>query len=105
MSSVRSRCASGRGAALPRAVSAHWAYANTDYNGPVLSQHEMPWRDGQDLVFLLWLLGVPSLAGGLALDLVPFVSAGAWCLLVATLADAANVTRVLRHAFTARPTR
>ena len=31
---------------------------------------------------------------------VPFVRAGAWCLLVATVADAANVTRILRHAFT-----
>lgn len=81
----------------------YWAYANTEYKGPVLSQHEMPWRYGQDLVFLLWLFGVPSLAGGLALDLVPFVSAGAWCLLAATVADAANVTRILRHAFAARP--
>jgi len=79
------------------------AYANTEYKGPVLSQHEMPWRYGQDLVFLLWLFGVPSLAGGLALDLVPFVMAGAWCLLVATVADAVNVTRILRHAFIARP--
>jgi len=64
------------------------------------SRREMPWRYGQDLVFLLWLFGVPSLAGGLALDRVPFVSAGAWCLLVATICDAFNVTRVLRHAFT-----
>ena len=54
----------------------YWAYANTEYKGPVLSQHEMPWRYGQDLVFLLWLFGVPSLAGGLALDAVPFVSGG-----------------------------
>jgi hypothetical protein len=80
----------------------YWAYANTEYKGPVLSQHEMPWRYGQDLVLLLWLFGVPSLALGLALDAVPFVSGGAWCLLVATVADAANVARILRHAFTAR---
>jgi hypothetical protein len=64
------------------------------------SQREMPWRYGQDLVFLLWLFGVPSLAGGLALDRVPLVSAGAWCLLIATICDAVNVTRILRHAFT-----
>jgi hypothetical protein len=80
----------------------YWAYANTGYMGPVLSPHEMPWRYGQDLVFLLWLFGVPSLAGGLALDLVPFVRAGAWCLLVATVADAANVIRIVRHAFITR---
>jgi hypothetical protein len=81
----------------------YWAYANTEYKGPVLSQHEMPWRYGQDLVFLLWLFGVPSLALGLALDAVPFVSGGASCLLVATLVDAVNVARILRHAFIARP--
>ena len=44
----------------------------------------------------------PSLAGGLAFDAVPFVSAGAWCLLVATVVDAANVARILRHAFGVR---
>jgi hypothetical protein len=42
------------------------AYANTGYKGPVPSQHEMPWRHGQELAFLLWLFGVPALAGGLA---------------------------------------
>ena len=81
----------------------YWAYANAEDKGPVLSPHEMSWRYGQDLVFLLWLFGVPSLAGGLALDLVPLVSAGAWCLLVATVVDAANATRIVRHAFVARP--
>ena len=35
----------------------------------------------------------------LAFDAVPFVSAGAWCLLAATLLDAVNVVRILRHAF------
>ena len=80
----------------------YWAFANTGDKGPVASQHEMSWRDGQDLVFLLWLFGVPSLAGGLAFDAVPFVSAGAWGLLLATLVDAVNVTRILRHAFVTR---
>jgi hypothetical protein len=77
----------------------YWAYANTGYKGPVPSQHEMPWRYGQELVFVLWLFGVPTLAAGLAFDAVPFVRAGAWCLLVATLVDAMNVVRILRHAF------
>jgi hypothetical protein len=77
----------------------YWAYANTGYKGPVCSQHDMPWRRGQGLVFVLWLFGVPALAGGLAFDAIPFVRAAAWCLLAATLIDAANVTRILRYAF------
>jgi hypothetical protein len=77
----------------------YWAYANTGYKGPVPSQHEMPWRPGQELVFVLWLFGVPALAGGLAFDAIPFVSAAAWCLLAATLIDATNVARILRYAF------
>jgi hypothetical protein len=77
----------------------YWAYANTGYKGPVPSPHEMPWRGGQELVFVLWLFGVPALAGGLAFDAVPFVSAAGWCLLAATLLDSVNVARILRHAF------
>jgi hypothetical protein len=77
----------------------YWSYANTNFKGPVVSQHQMPWRRGQQIGFVLWLVGVPALAGGLALDAVPFVRAGAWCLLVATILDAANVARILRHAF------
>ena len=59
----------------------------------------MAWRGGQELVFVLWLFGVPALAGGLAFDAVPFVSAAAWCLLAATLLDTVNLIRILRHAF------
>jgi hypothetical protein len=77
----------------------YWAYANTGYKGPVPSPHEMPWRGAQELVFVLWLFGIPALAGGLAFDAVPFVSAAGWCLLAATLLDSVNVARILRHAF------
>jgi hypothetical protein len=59
----------------------------------------MPWRSGQDVAFVLWLFGVPALAGGLAFDAVPFVRGGAWCLLAATLLDAVNVVGILRHTF------
>jgi hypothetical protein len=62
----------------------------------------MAWPGGQELVFVPWLFGVPSLAVGLAFDAVPFVRAAAWSLLVATAIDAVNVIRILRHAF-ARP--
>jgi hypothetical protein len=77
----------------------YWAYANTGYKGPVPSQHEMPWRHGQALVFVLWLFGVPALAGGLAFDAIPFLRAAAWCLFVATVVDTVNVIRILRYAF------
>jgi hypothetical protein len=77
----------------------YWAYANTGYKGPVPSQHTMPWRNGQELVFVLWLFGVPALAGGLAFDAVPFVRAAAWCLFAAVLVDTVNVSRILRYAF------
>jgi hypothetical protein len=39
------------------------------------------------------------MAGGLAFDAVPFVRAAAWCLLTATLLDAATAIRISRHAF------
>jgi hypothetical protein len=77
----------------------YWAFANTDHKGPVPPPHEMPWRGGQQVAFVLWLFGVPALAGGLAWDAVPFVAAGGWCLLVAALLDSVNVSRILRHAF------
>ena len=77
----------------------YWSYANTGYKGPVPSPHEMGWRGGQEIVFVLWLFGVPALAGGLAFDAVPFVAAAGWCLLAATLIDTVNVARILRHAF------
>lgn len=58
----------------------------------------MPWRNGQELAFVLWLFGVPALAGGLAFDAIPFVSAAAWCLFTASLVDTVNVIRILRYA-------
>lgn len=44
--------------------------------GPVRPQHEMPWRHGPR-VCVLRLFGVPALAGGLAFDAIPLVSAAA----------------------------
>ena len=82
----------------------YWAYANTGYRGPVASPHEMGWYDGQMLVFALWLFGVPSLAIGLGWDAVPFVRGGSLALLAATILDAANAMRIVRHAFRAPAT-
>ena len=80
----------------------YWAYANTDFKGPVPAPHGMAWRRGQELIFVLWLFGVPSLAAGLAFDAVPAIRAGAWSLLLATLLDTLNMTRIVRHAFSIR---
>lgn len=77
----------------------YWAYANTDFKGPVPPPHEMAWRHGQELILVLWLFGVPSLATGLAFDAIPFVRAAAWTLLIATLLDAVNMVRIVRHAW------
>jgi hypothetical protein len=77
----------------------YWAYASTNFKGPVPSPHEMAWRQAQELIFLLWLFGVPCLAGGLAFDAVPFVRAAAWSLFIATVLDTVNLVRIVRHAF------
>jgi hypothetical protein len=79
-------------------------YARTEGGrGPAPSPHDMPWRSGQEIVFALWLFGVPALAGGLAFGAVPFVRAAAWSLLAATVIDAANAAIILRHAYPRRP--
>ena len=77
----------------------YWAFANTDYKGPVESPHEMPWRPAQHAVFALWLFGVPALAGGLALDGLAWIRAAAWALLAATALDTVQIGRIARHAF------
>jgi hypothetical protein len=77
----------------------YWAYANTGFKGPVPPPHDMPWRTGQEIVFVLWLFGVPALAGGLAFDAVPFVRAAGWSFVAATVLDTVNVAKILRFAF------
>lgn len=77
----------------------YWAYANAEDKGQVPSPHDMPWHAGQELVFVLWLFGVPALAIGLTFDWIPFVRAAAWSLLAATLLDSVTVAGILRHAF------
>ena len=77
----------------------YWASAQRAGSGPVPSPHAMVWRGGRELAFVLWLFGVPALAGGLAFAAVPFVAAGAWALLAATLLDSAQAFIILRHAY------
>lgn len=76
-----------------------WASSNSGQRGPVPSPHDMPWRAGQLAVFVLWLFGIPALAGGLAFDAVPFVRAAAWALLSATVLATAQAAMILRHAY------
>lgn len=78
----------------------YWAYANTGYKGPVPAPHEMPWRGVQDMVFVLWLVGVPALALSLAFDNVVIVRGAAACLLIAALLDSVSIARIFSFAFT-----
>jgi hypothetical protein len=78
----------------------YWAFVNTEQKGPVPSPHVMGWRPGQLMVFVLWLVGVPVLAAGLAFGAVSLVGLAAWSLFAATLLDSVSVAIVLRHAFT-----
>lgn len=76
----------------------YWASEHAGGVSRVPSPHEMPWRGGQELVFVLWLFGVPALALGLAYGAVPAVRAAGWSLLAATLLDSAQAAIILRHA-------
>lgn len=80
----------------------YWASASAGGHHPVPSPHEMPWQAGREIAFVLWLFGVPALAGGLAFDAVPFVRAAGWALLAATLLDSLQVAVILRHAYRRR---
>jgi hypothetical protein len=77
----------------------YWAFVNADQKGPVRSPHLMGWRPGQLIVCVLWLVGVPALAAGLAFGAARLVGTAAWCPLAATLLDSVGVAIILRHAF------
>ncbi len=79
------------------------AFAATGFAGPVPPPDALPSRALQEAVFWLWLLGVPSVAGGFALDAVPFLAAGAWLLLAATVLSAVDALLILRPAWRRRP--
>jgi len=71
-------------------------------HGPSLSgppPHELPLRWLQLVILVLWTLGVPTLAIGLADDRVSWVSVGAGSLGGVALLASFNCARVLRHAF------
>jgi hypothetical protein len=49
-----------------------------------------------EAVFWLWVLGVPALAAGFGVDAIPFLAAGAWLLLAATLASGVALAGLIR---------
>jgi hypothetical protein len=77
----------------------YWAFANSGFAGPVPSPHTFANPALLRAVFLLWTVGVPALAGGLVLNVAPWVTAGGWSLLAAVLLSSVNGVRVARHAF------
>ncbi len=77
----------------------YWGFAGTGYQGPVANPHAMASRPVQLVVFGLWVAGVVALAAGLSLELAAMIRSAAAALLVATVLDALNVARILRHAY------
>jgi hypothetical protein len=80
----------------------YWAFANTNYKGPVLPPHEMAWRPAQLVVVGLWWLGVPALAWGLAAGDIGWIRIAAWTLLAATALDTVQAGYIVRHAYSNR---
>jgi hypothetical protein len=61
--------------------------------------HDMPSRPLQYAILVLWTLGVPLLAVGLARDWIPWIAVAGWTLAAAAILASVNTVRVLRHAF------
>jgi hypothetical protein len=64
--------------------------------------HAIPRRGLQHAVLVLWTLGVPALAVGLAGDRIPWVRAGGWLLGAAALLASVNFARIVRQAYPPR---
>lgn len=77
----------------------YWAYANAGFEGETTSPHAMGDQTLRRLVFYLWTLGVPSLAGGLFFDAVALVGMGASLLLSAMVLAAVNNISVVARVF------
>ncbi|TDI25050.1 MAG: hypothetical protein E2P06_05760 [Acidobacteria bacterium] len=80
------------------------AFANSGFERPLVSPHQMPNRAWQRLAFYLWVAGVPALAAGFYFNVAPVLATGAWCLLAAVVFGTLNSAWVLRHTI-ARPGR
>jgi hypothetical protein len=80
----------------------YWVSAHAGTMRPVVSPHDMTWRPGQYVVVALWLAGVPALAAGLAMDLIPVVRAAGWSLFAAAALDTAQAALIVGHAYQRR---
>ena len=72
------------------------AVARRSVTPPDVSAHALPAQPVAALAFGGWVLGLPVLAIGLALDRVPLVGVGAWVLLVAVVLNTAQAVWILR---------
>lgn len=74
------------------------AWTRSGYTERPPSPHEMPIRPLQAVSFLMWTVGVPMLAFGLAKNANGVISTGAWLLLGGTLSATMSTIAVLRRA-------
>lgn len=81
----------------------YWAFANTNFEGPVANPHEMPLPGVQAVAFYLWLGGVPVLAAGFLQASPALVAAGAWSLVAAVTIGAIDAIAISAHAFARAP--
>lgn len=78
-----------------------WAFARSGHQVPPPSPHVMRDRGLQMLGLAGWVLGVPALASGLALESAPLVGVGATTLFAAVVISAIDHLYVLAHVFRA----
>ena len=74
-------------------------FTNGGFDTSQPAPHDMPSRPLQYGILVLWTLGVPLLAVGLARDRIPWITAAGWTLAAAAILASVNTVRVLRHAF------
>ena len=72
------------------------AFTKRGFTRPDVSAHALPVRPVAALAFGGWVVGLPILAIGLALDRAPLVGAGAWVLLCAALLNTTHAIWILR---------
>jgi hypothetical protein len=82
-------------------VTWFWAYGRSGYKIPPRSPHTMRDRSLQLIVFAGWTLGIPALAGGMALESARLVGFGAWALFVGVAIGALDDALVVAHAMRA----
>ena len=81
------------------------AFATRGFTPPDVSAHALPAQPVAALAFGGWVVGLPVLAAGLALDRVPIVGVGAWVLLCAVLLNTAQAIWILRPSGSHEPSR